>query len=150
MADLRDLYQQLILEHYKKPRNFRKPEHSNRQAQGFNPLCGDKFDIYLYFENGAICDIGFMGTGCAISIASASMMTETLKGKTAEEADIFIDRFFHMLDIHTESANFGISMGDLDVFLSVRGYPVRIKCATLAWHAARAALHSSPEIVTTQ
>ena len=150
MADLRDLYQKIILEHYKKPRNFRKSECTNRHAQGFNSLCGDKLNIFLRVENGIIQDISFTGTGCAICIASASMMTEMLHGKTEEEANILLERFFHMLDPSADSAEMRPSMGDLEVFSNVRGYPVRIKCATLAWHTARAALQASSDTVTTE
>jgi nitrogen fixation protein NifU and related proteins len=150
MADLQNLYQQAILDHYRKPRNFRKPEHTNREAQGFNPLCGDKLNIFLQIDGGIIRDTGFMGTGCAISIASASMMTEILKGKTESEADVLLERFCQLLETRTESTELQMSMGDLDVFSSIRGYPVRIKCATLSWHAARAALKASQQTVSTE
>jgi nitrogen fixation protein NifU and related proteins len=149
MPDLKDLYQQSILDHYKKPRNCRRPEHANRQAEAFNPLCGDKLNIFLHIDTGIIRDIGFMGTGCAISIASASMMTENLKGKTEIEAAILLERFCQMLESRPDSAEIQVSLGDLDVFSSVRGYPVRIKCATLAWHAARAAIKFSQGTVST-
>jgi nitrogen fixation protein NifU and related proteins len=150
MPDLKDLYQQSILDHYKKPRNCRRPEHANRQAEAFNPLCGDKLSIFLHIDNGIILDIGFMGTGCAISIASASMMTESLKGKTETEAGILLEQFCRMLESRTGSAEIQFSMGNLDVFSSVRGYPVRIKCATLAWHAAGVAIKSTQETASTE
>jgi nitrogen fixation protein NifU and related proteins len=150
MADLQNLYQQSIIDHYKRPRNFRMPAHTNRQAEGFNPLCGDKLSIFLQIDSGIIHDIAFMGAGCAISIASASMMTESLKGKTEAEAGVLLERFCHMVESRIGTKETKISMGDLDVFSSVRGYPVRIKCATLAWHAARAALKVSQETVSTE
>jgi nitrogen fixation protein NifU and related proteins len=140
MTDLRDLYQQSILDHYRNPRNFIRLERANRQADGSNPLCGDKVSIFMQIENGIIHDIGFAGTGCAICIASASMMTERLKGITEAEADALIESFCQMLASPAETANTPLSMGNLEVFSSVRGYPVRMKCATLAWHAARTAL----------
>ena len=150
MADLQNLYQQAIIDHYKRPRNFRKPAHTNRQAEGFNPLCGDKLSIFLQTDSGIIHDIAFLGAGCAISIASASMMTEKLKGKTEAEASVLLERFCQMMESRTGTQEIWISMGDLDVFSSVRGYPVRTKCATLAWYAARAALKASQEAVSTE
>ena len=150
MADLQGLYQEAILDHYRKPRNFHKLEHSNRQADGYNPLCGDKLGIYLLIENGTIQDIGFAGSGCAISIASASMMTESLKGKTEAEAKTLYDNFILLMTHHSIAPSYPDDMGKLAVLSSVRDYPVRVKCATLAWHTLRAALESKQETVSTE
>jgi nitrogen fixation protein NifU and related proteins len=150
MADLQSLYQHAILDHYRKPRNFRKPGHVNRQADAHNPLCGDKLSLFLQVENGIIHDVGFVGVGCAISIASASMLTENMKGKTEAEASFLLERFIQLLTSRPEASADQVSMGNLDVFSSVRGFPVRIKCATLAWHALRAALKGVQATVSTE
>ncbi len=150
MADLRDLYQEVILDHHKKPRNFHKIEQANRQADGYNPLCGDKLSVYMQIENGIIRDIGFIGAGCAISTASASMMTESLKGKTEAEAKAIFERFHKLVTNHSEPQLAPASMGKLAVFSGVREYPVRVKCATLAWHTMRAALEGRQETVATE
>jgi nitrogen fixation NifU-like protein len=150
MADLRDLYQDIILDHHKKPRNFRKLDHANRQADGFNPLCGDKVSVYLQVENGTVNDIGFIGTGCAISTASASMMTESLIGKTEAEARAMFEKFQRLVTDRTGSGPDSSALGKLEVFSGVREYPVRVKCATLAWHTMRAALEGSRETVATE
>jgi nitrogen fixation NifU-like protein len=150
MADLRDLYQEVILDHHKKPRNFHRLDHANRHAEGFNPLCGDRVSVYLQIENGIVKDIGFVGSGCAISTASASMMTESLKGKTETEAKALFEDFHHLVTNHSESAPDPAVMGKLIVFSGVREYPVRIKCATLAWHTMRAALEGRQETVATE
>ena len=150
MADLRDLYQEVILDHHKKPRNFHKIEHANKQADGFNPLCGDKLSVYLQIEDGVIRDIGFIGAGCAISTASASMMTESLKGKTEAEAKVIFERFHQLVTDHSEPQPDPATMGKLAVFSGVREYPVRVKCATLAWHTMRAALEGREETVATE
>jgi nitrogen fixation NifU-like protein len=150
MADLRDLYQEVILDHHKKPRNFHKLEHANRQADGYNPLCGDKLSVFIQIENGIVKDIGFVGAGCAISTASASMMTESLKGKTEAEARAVFDRFHQLVTDHSEPKPDPATMGKLAVFSGVREYPVRVKCATLAWHTMRAALDGSKETVATE
>jgi nitrogen fixation protein NifU and related proteins len=150
MADLRDLYQEVILDHHKKPRNFHKPERANRQADGYNPLCGDKLSVFMQIENGVVKDIGFIGTGCAISTASASMMTESLKGKTESEARAIFERFHQLVTNHSESTPDPAALGKLAVFSGVREYPVRVKCATLAWHTMRAALEETKETVATE
>jgi nitrogen fixation protein NifU and related proteins len=148
MADLRELYQQVILDHHKKPRNYRKLENGNRKAEGYNPLCGDRLTLYLKVENGVVTDVGFEGSGCAISTASASMMTDSLKGKTEAEIEALFHSFHDVvmgkIDPDPEK------MGKLAVFAGVRDYPVRVKCATLAWHTLRAALQQSPETVATE
>lgn len=148
MPDLRELYQQVILDHHKKPRNFRKLSHANRHAEGFNPLCGDKINLYLEVEGGVVKDIAFEGSGCAISTASASMMTEALKGRTEAEARAIFDRFHELVvgNGTPEAAN----LGKLAVFSGVRDYPVRVKCAVLCWHTLKAALDGRKETVATE
>lgn len=150
MGDLRDLYQEVILDHHKKPRNFHKLENANRQADGYNPLCGDKISVYLRLEDGVVKDIGFIGAGCAISTASASMMTESLKGKSEAEVRAIFDRFHHLVTNHSTDQPDPAELGKLAVFSGVREYPVRVKCATLAWHTMRAALEGSKETVATE
>jgi nitrogen fixation NifU-like protein len=140
MADLSSLYQEAILDHYKKPRNFRRPAGANRQADGINSLCGDNLNIYIRIENGIVMDIGFMGSGCALAIASASMMTESLMGKTKAEAIRLFELFDQMLTHRSNPQPDPPELGKLTVFSGVCEYPVRAKCATLAWHAMRAAL----------
>jgi len=150
MADLRDLYQEVILEHSKAPRNYRELPDANHKAEGFNPLCGDHFTVYLNIEGDAIRDISFQGSGCAISKASASMMTQSLKGKTREDAEKLFEEF-HKLVTGKAKGNGGQSeMGKLAVFSGVSEYPVRVKCATLAWHALQAALADKKEAVSTE
>ncbi|MBP1622338.1 MAG: system NifU family Fe-S cluster assembly protein [Acidobacteria bacterium] len=150
MADLRDLYQEVILDHHKKPRNFHKLENANRRADGYNPLCGDKLSVYMQVENGVIRDIGFVGAGCAISTASASMMTESLKGKTEAEAKAVFERYHELVTNHSGSQPDPAALGKLAVFSGVREYPVRVKCATLAWHTMHAALEGNKETVATE
>lgn len=148
MSELRELYQEVILEHSKKPRNYRLLENANHKAEGFNPLCGDHFTVYLDLKDGAISDIGFQGSGCAISKASASMMTQTLKGKTTAEAEAIFTRFHDLVTGHA-SGN-GENLGKLAVFAGVSEFPLRVKCATLAWHALRAAIRGEKEAVSTE
>jgi len=140
MSELSDLYQEIILDHNKSPRNFRKLESYNRKAEGFNPLCGDHFNLYLFMDNGVIKDIGFEGSGCAISKASASMMTSALKGKTKEEAEKLFQKFHSLVTSKIGEEQDIQGLGKLAVFEGVRDYPVRVKCATLAWHTLKAAL----------
>lgn len=148
MADLRELYQEVILEHSKAPRNYRELEDADRKAEGFNPLCGDHFTVYLQMEGDSIRDIGFQGSGCAISKASASMMTQSLKGKTKQEADEIFQRFHSVV---TGNANGeGADLGKLAVFAGVSEFPLRVKCATLAWHTVQAALEGKQEAVSTE
>lgn len=148
MSELRELYQEVILEHSKKPRNYRVPDAANHKAEGFNPLCGDHFTVYLDLRDGAIKDIGFQGSGCAISKASASMMTQTLKGRTAAEAEELFSKFHDVVTGH--AAGTEENLGKLAVFAGVSEFPLRVKCATLAWHAMRAALHGEQEAVSTE
>ncbi len=138
MSELRDLYQEVILEHSKHPRNFRAMETANRKAEGYNPLCGDHYTIFVDVAGDAIRDISFQGSGCAISKASASMMSQALKNKTTAEAEDLFDKFHRIITGHeTGSAE---SLGKLAVFAGVAGFPTRVKCATLAWHTLHAAL----------
>jgi nitrogen fixation NifU-like protein len=148
MDDLRDLYQEVLLDHYKKPRNFRLMEAANHQAEGYNPLCGDEVTVYLRMENGVIQDVSFQGVGCAISVASASMMTASLKGKTKEEAEAVFEQFHRMLT--EDNGTDPQELGKLAVFSGVREFPVRVKCATLPWHTLHAALEGKKEMVTTE
>ena len=150
MSDLRDLYQEVILDHQRKPRNLRRLEGANRKAEGYNPLCGDKVTVYLDLKDGLVRDIGFMGSGCAISTASASMMTEALKGKTEAEAEALFKRFHDLVTGKPGPAPDAPGLGKLAVFSGVREYPIRVKCATLAWHTLRAALEGRQDTVATE
>ncbi|MBI1978352.1 MAG: SUF system NifU family Fe-S cluster assembly protein [Candidatus Omnitrophica bacterium] len=147
--ELRELYQELILEHSKKPRNFRALEPASHTAEGFNPLCGDKIKLYLEVVGDEIKDIGFQGSGCAISKASASMMTTSVKGKTTSEANTLFNEFHKMLAGSSEPYDEG-KLGKLSVFSGVSEFPVRVKCATLAWHTLRAGLESDGKVVSTE
>lgn len=150
MADLRELYQEVILEHSKAPRNYRHPDAANRTAEGYNPLCGDHFTVFLDVQGDTICDIGFQGSGCAISKASASMMTQSVKGKTRADAAHLFEQF-HKLVTGNASLNGNQSeLGKLAVFSGVSEFPMRVKCATLAWHTLQAALESKQELVSTE
>jgi len=147
MSDLGELYQQVILDHNRNPRNFKRFESANRKAEGNNPLCGDRIQLYVLLEGDTITDIGFQmpqGSGCAISKASASLMTDAVKGKTAADAETMVQLFRDMLSGGTNAP------GKLAVFSGVRAFPSRIKCANLAWHALHAALQNSAEPVTTE
>ena len=142
-----DLYQETILDHSKRPRNHHPLEDANRKAEGYNPLCGDKLKLYLKMEGDTVKDAAFEGAGCAISTASASLMTESLKGKTREEAMKLIDKFHDLLTTDTPASR---DLGKLVVFCGVRDYPARVKCATLAWHTLKSALSGSADTVTTE
>ncbi len=150
MSDLRDLYQQVILDHQKKPRNFRVLEAADRDAEGFNPLCGDKIHLFVKMENGVIKEVGFQGTGCAISTASASMMTESVKGKTPAEAEAIFKQFQGLVTSDAQEKVNAPELGKLEVFAGVREFPVRVKCATLPWHTLRAALKGEDKPVSTE
>lgn len=150
--DLRDLYQDLILDHGRHPRNFRHPDNANREALGHNPLCGDRLILFLTLDKqGKIADAAFQGTGCAISVASASMMTEMLKGKTREQAETLF-RYFHAActgdDSHPPADIDEDDRDRLQALAGVRNFPVRVKCATLAWHTLEAALRGEDRIST--
>lgn len=146
MSDLRDLYQEVILDHNKHPRNFRSVEPHSHQANGYNPLCGDRVTIQLSIEDGVIANIGFQGDGCAISTASASIMTEVLEGKTVEEAQGLFDQFHDL--VTRDDAYPEVALGKVAVLAGVRDYPMRVKCATLAWHTLHAALEEKEGIST--
>lgn len=149
MSDLRELYQEVILDHNKRPRNFHKLEEANRQAVGYNPLCGDKLTVYLQVEDDVIRDISFQGSGCAISKASASMMTAALKGKTVVESERLFHSF-HGMVTGDDAAGEPDSLGKLRVFSGVREFPARVKCASLAWHTLHAALRGAEDSVSTE
>lgn len=149
MDEMRELYQEMILDHGREPRNFGRPEGANRRAHGDNPLCGDRIDIFLRLKDGVVTDLGFEGAGCAISQASASMMTELLKGKTEAEVAALFDRFHAIMTGHADVPEPGDD--DLDkliVLAGVRQFPMRVKCATLAWHTLNAALAGDEEVTT--
>ena len=150
MSDLRDLYQSVILDHNKAPRNFRRPADANRSAEGRNPLCGDRLTVFLTVENGVVKDAAFQGSGCAISTASASLMTEGVKGRREEEVLEMFDGFHRLLTSDPASPTPDAGLGKLAVFGGVREFPVRVKCATLAWHTLRAALEGSSLAATTE
>jgi nitrogen fixation NifU-like protein len=152
MSDLHELYQQILLEHSKSPRNFRKTENANRTAEGNNPLCGDRLRVYLVLdENDVIREISFQGSGCAISRASASLMTSAVKGKTREEAEALFGKFRRMATADRGVEVDRAALGKLAALAGVREFPVRVKCATLAWHTLRAALEDrDAEPVTTE
>jgi nitrogen fixation NifU-like protein len=146
-AELQELYQEVILDHNRRPRNFRALECA-RRAEGFNPLCGDHFTVYLRLDDDVIADVGFQGSGCAISKASASMMTESVKGRTTADATALLDRFQRMI---TSPADSPVDhVGKLAALAGVRQFPARVKCASLAWHTLRAALDSHEEVVSTE
>ena len=148
MSELRELYQTVILDHNKKPRNFRVPEHVTSEGDGVNPLCGDKVTVLLSVEDDVVRDVGFQGSGCAISTASASLMTEAVKGRSREQALELFDRFHELVTGEKEPDP--AALGKLAVFAGVRDYPMRVKCATLAWHTLRAALRGDHEPVKTE
>ena len=150
MSDLRELYQEVILDHNKKPRNFGVLENATQVAQGHNPLCGDNVTVYLHVEGDTIQDISFNGSGCAISKASASLMTSALKGKTVAEAETIFQSFRELVTGPEASEEVLEEMGKLAVFSGVRDYPARVKCASLAWHTVHNALQGKPEPVVTE
>ncbi len=147
MSDMRDLYQEVILDHNKRPRNFRVIAEPTHTANGLNPLCGDRVSVYLDIQEGVIKDIAFQGAGCAISSASASLMTEALKGKRVDDVAPLFDAFHTVVTSDSECPN---GLGKLSVLAGVRDYPSRVKCATLAWHAVRAALEEHQQPVATE
>lgn len=148
-SELRELYQQVILDHNKSPRNFKKLEDANHFAEGFNPLCGDHIDVFVKLEENKIADVSFQGQGCAISKSSASIMTSIIKGKTLEEANTLFEKF-HELVTGKLSSNEAEELGKLAVFEGVQEFPSRIKCASLAWHTLHAALKNENKPVTTE
>ena len=151
MTELRELYQQVILDHNKNPRNFGRPDETNREQEGHNPLCGDELRVYLHVdEDDTIKDIGFDGSGCAISKASASLMTDALKGMPAAAARELFERFHHVVTGDSDAGVDDADIGKLVVFAGVREFPMRVKCATLAWHTMRSALDGEDSPVTTE
>jgi nitrogen fixation NifU-like protein len=152
MSELTDLYQQVILDHNRRPRNYGKLEDANRQAEGFNPICGDHLTLYLRLNGDVIDDLRFEGEGCAISKASASLMTDSLKGKTAAEAETLFERVHEMLtgDAAVDIEAQADELGKLAVFSGVREYPARVKCASLSWHALHSALKGDRTPVSTE
>ncbi len=150
MSDVRDLYQEVILDHNKNPLNFRKPAGTNRQAEGYNPLCGDHIDVFLEMQGDTVKDIGFQGSGCAISRASASMMTGSVKGKDKAYVKSLFEKFHAMITADMDKEVSTEGLGKLAVFDGVREYPARVKCASLAWHTLNAALESPGKVVSTE
>jgi len=150
MPEVSDLYQEVILEHSKAPRNYRQPATANRSAEGYNPLCGDHFTVFLDVEGDTIRDVAFQGSGCAISRASASMMTQMLKGKTRAEAEKLFEQFHKMVTGEAGADGNGFDLGKLAVFSGVCKFPARVKCATLAWHTLQSALDGSQNVVSTE
>ncbi|HEY7575811.1 MAG TPA: SUF system NifU family Fe-S cluster assembly protein [Thermoanaerobaculia bacterium] len=149
-GDLRDLYQEVILDHGKRPRNFRELPGANRRAEGYNPLCGDRETVFLDVEGDVVRDASFQGAGCAISTASASMMTESVKGKSRAEAEALFEKFHDLITGEKKAGSGGPPLGKLEVFSGVREYPVRIKCATLPWHTLKAALAGGAGTISTE
>jgi nitrogen fixation NifU-like protein len=146
MSTLNDLYQEVILDHNKRPRNFRALDAASHHAEGYNPLCGDRLSLYVKVEGDTIADIGFQGSGCAISKASASLMTDAVKGRSVEEARALFERFHRMV---TTAPDLAVEdLGKLSVLAGVREFPVRVKCASLAWHTLKAALAQQQQATT--
>jgi len=150
MSDLRELYQEVILDHNKQPRNFHRLEGANRMAEGHNPLCGDQITLYLQVEEDMIGDIAFQGSGCAISRAAASLMTTSVKGKTRGAAEALFHAFHKMVTAEVDAPADARALGKLAVFSGVREFPIRVKCATLPWHTLRAALEGRGQKVSTE
>ncbi|NQY27491.1 MAG: SUF system NifU family Fe-S cluster assembly protein [Piscirickettsiaceae bacterium] len=147
-ADLRDLYQQVIMDHNKKPRNFRDMDDANHLAHGNNPLCGDALVVFVKLENDVIEDVSFQGSGCAISVASASLMTEAIKGKSLQEAEEIYQQVHKQMTGEDVDAS---TLGKLEVLSGVKEFPARVKCATLSWHTMHAAMDSDHDIsITTE
>lgn len=150
MTELSELYQQVILDHNDRPQNFRELAGANRTAEGFNPLCGDRVTVYLQMDDEVITEIGFLGSGCAISKSSASMMTASVKGKTKAEAEVIFKRFHGLVTGAPDAPVNPEALGKLAVFSGVREFPTRVKCAILAWYALHAALDENRETVSTE
>lgn len=148
MSELSELYQQVILDHNKKPRNFHRLENANRSADGYNPLCGDQLSVYLHVEDDQVKEVSFEGSGCAISKASASMMTQAVKGKTKQEAETLFNEFHRMATGELDEENEPNHLGRLKIFAGVRDFPARVKCATLSWHTMHAALEGEQSATT--
>jgi nitrogen fixation protein NifU and related proteins len=149
MSDLRELYQQVILDHNKSPRNFREMSNPTSRVEGYNPLCGDHYTIFLQVDGDMIRDLSFTGSGCAISKASASVMSSTLKGKSKEDASRLFDTFHKLVTGDTSGLD-AADLGRLAAFSGVSEFPARVKCATLAWHTLRTALEGKKDTVSTE
>lgn len=149
MSDLRDLYQEVILDHNRSPRNFGRLDGADLSADGHNPLCGDRLSVTVKLNGDRVSDVRFEGAGCAISKASASLMTEGVKGRTLDELPKLFDRFHRLVTDRTAPVD-DAELGKLAVFAGVRDYPARVKCAVLAWHTLRAALDEGSEVVSTE
>jgi nitrogen fixation NifU-like protein len=149
MQELRELYQSVILDHNRRPRNFERPAGANREAHGHNPLCGDRIDVFASVEDGVVREVGFQGSGCAISKASASLMTEAVKGRPIAEVERLFEGFRRVVTSDARAPVDAAPLGKLGVFAGVREFPMRVKCATLAWHTLRAALEGG-EAATTE
>jgi len=149
-SELRELYQQVILDHNKSPRNFKILENANHHAEGYNPLCGDKINLYLIVEGDVVKDIGFQGSGCAISKASASLMSSIVKGKTKKEAEEIFSKFHDLVTGKLTDDSAIEELGKLAVFAGVRDFPARVKCASLAWHTLISALKDEEKVVSTE
>ena len=150
MSDLRELYQEVILDHNKRPRNYRTLDSPTRTARGHNPLCGDRLTLYVNLEGDRIADVAFEGSGCAISKASASLMTEAVKGKTVAEAEALFERFHDLVTSAPDEPVTTSGLGKLAVFAGVREYPARVKCASLAWHTMKNAVEARTEVAKTE
>ena len=150
MAELEDLYQEVILDHNKSPRNYRAMANANRKAEGYNPLCGDHVTVYVHLKDGVIDDISFQGSGCAISKASASMMTSELKGKSAAAARELFETVHKMLTGEADAGNAADKLGKLMILSGVCKFPARVKCASLAWHTVNSALEGGEKVATTE
>jgi len=150
MSDLRELYQELIIDHSKRPRNFKVLETANRKLEGYNPLCGDKITLFLELEHDRVKNVSFQGSGCAISTASASVMTESVKGKTLADVEALFEVFHQMVMGKPPAAGNAPELGKLVVFSGVSEFPARVKCATLAWHTLHAALQGKGDTVSTE
>ena len=146
MSDLRDVYQEVILDHYRKPRNFRPLDAANQEASGHNPLCGDRVSVFLEVDGETVKDVAFQGAGCAISTASASMMTEAVKGKTLDEVRALFESFHDFMTGNGEGGGERDDLGKLEALSGVRQIPIRVKCATLAWHTLKAAIEAGGDI----
>ena len=150
MSDLKALYQEIILDHNRNPRNFKKMEDASCSVDGYNPLCGDHYTIYLKLDKGVITEISFQGSGCAISKASASVMSTVLKGKTRAEAEVLFEKFHHLVRGENKNENSAEEFGKLAAFAGVSEFPARVKCAILPWHTMKNALEEKKDIVSTE
>jgi nitrogen fixation NifU-like protein len=146
--DLRELYQEVLLDHYRHPRNFGALTGANRKVEGHNPLCGDRITLYVDVDGERVKELSFEGSGCAISTASASLLTEAVKGKTRAEVEALYHRFHGLVTDDQSEGDPSIDLGKLEIFAGVREYPMRVKCATLSWHALRSALEGGGTVST--